>query len=425
MLKLKYKYRKKYKYMNLSKDKIKHFLNNPNLIILEDEELQRQILEAALDEDISILECVWKRIPEELQTEYLVTITTLQQYDDPFFMSSLWCATRRQVQEANPELFLEIISQISEDNDYLETVMENTSESLLESVIFSLLQMQNLQNLPLSPSLAKKIIDITNCEIPIVLTIQDAAELSISQLEYLETALKISSVKIENSIYDLNIYKICRAKISEILEGIDLQANQGNPNREKYIFGEVINRLANYLCYNYELAEKEKKGEANNTEVENARNLIGGLINKSCVCVGIAETVRNVLACIGIECINIGGNKDVHMWNQVKLDGEWFNMDLTWDLKRIINLEPPQHLLKSDNDFRGHTAAFYETKECNRTIPISELIQYIFNRQFQISPEHIANLGKNFCVQQPGNLQQGVLKVQNALSMYKREVPEK
>lgn len=410
--------------MILDENNIKQiFFHNIDLIQFVDEEMQKQILQVAIGEDIAILEGVWSRISEKLQRDFLNEILTMDEYDDPFFITSLWCATNKHVQEDNPEIFIEIVSQIHRDNDYMETLMENTSESLIESTICSLLKMNNLQYLPISPLIAGKIIDTTNCNIPIMLIIKDASELSAKQVEQLGTKLKIEFIKIGNSRYTIDTYKACRRKIDEKIEGIDLKDNQGNPDREKYIFGSIIRRLANDISYDYDLEKKEKCGEATKEESENARNLVGGLLNGHCVCVGNAEIIRNVFACCGIKCINIGG--DEHMWNEIKLDGEWFNMDFTWDRKRIVEMEQPQYLLKSDEDFKGHDATFYEKKKCSRTIPANELMGYIYNRQFQITPQHIANVGRNFCKQQPGVLQREISKIKDSLTICKGDIMEK
>ncbi len=409
--------------MILDKSKIKQiFFQNVDLIQLVDEEMQKQILQVAIEEDIAILEGVWSKISEKLQREYLAEILAIDEYDDSFFISSLWCATKKQVQEDNPEIFIEILRQIHKDDDYMETVMENTSENLIGNTIDLLLQLDDLQSLPISPFIAERIIS-TTCNIPIVLTIKDASELSVGQLEQLEAVLKIETIKIGNDKYKIEMYKACRRKIDEKIEGLDLQANLGNPNREKYIFGQIIKRLANDICYDYELEKKEKNGEAKSDESENARNLVGGLLNGSCVCVGNAEIVRNVLVCCGIECINIGG--DEHMWNQVKLDGEWFNIDFTWDRKRIVKMEPPQYLLKSDEDFKGHNVTFYEKKKCSRTISENELIGYIYEQQFQITPQHIANVTRTFCSRQPGVLQSGISKLRDSFTNSKGDTMEK
>lgn len=92
-------------------------------------------------------------------------------------------------------------------------------------------------------------------------------------------------------------------------------------------------------------------------DIEN-RNLVGALLNGECVCAGYAEAFRNLLACCQIEARYIGAeNKKKeeagHAWNQAKLDGEWFDFDVTWDADRIVKEEEPKYCFKSDEEF-GH-----------------------------------------------------------------------
>ena len=43
----------------------------------------------------------------------------------------------------------------------------------------------------------------------------------------------------------------------------------------------------------------------------------------------------------GVECITVTGaafgNRENHAWNMVRLDGEWYCVDPTWDLRPGIN----------------------------------------------------------------------------------------
>ena len=57
-----------------------------------------------------------------------------------------------------------------------------------------------------------------------------------------------------------------------------------------------------------------------------AGNLLGLLSGKA-VCRGNAEIIRNILSEFGIEATVILGAK--HAWNQVKLDGQWYDDDFT------------------------------------------------------------------------------------------------
>ncbi len=51
------------------------------------------------------------------------------------------------------------------------------------------------------------------------------------------------------------------------------------------------------------------------------------------VCDGYAESFKILMNGAGIECKVIYGDTPygLHAWNQVKIDGKWYNMDVTWD----------------------------------------------------------------------------------------------
>ena len=53
------------------------------------------------------------------------------------------------------------------------------------------------------------------------------------------------------------------------------------------------------------------------------------LISHSCVCDAFSASLQILLAHGGVECRTISGLG--HMWNLIKIDGDWFHADLTWD----------------------------------------------------------------------------------------------
>lgn len=61
----------------------------------------------------------------------------------------------------------------------------------------------------------------------------------------------------------------------------------------------------------------------------------GPLIKGTGVCLGYAETFRLLMDMAGIECITVTGagfrNEENHAWNMVRLNGEWYCADPTWD----------------------------------------------------------------------------------------------
>lgn len=65
-------------------------------------------------------------------------------------------------------------------------------------------------------------------------------------------------------------------------------------------------------------------------------NPYGGLINHTAICLGFATTFQLLMDMAGIECITVVGaafsSREDHAWNMVRLDGEWYCVDATWDM---------------------------------------------------------------------------------------------
>lgn len=69
-------------------------------------------------------------------------------------------------------------------------------------------------------------------------------------------------------------------------------------------------------------------------------NAYGVLVNKKAVCSGYAAAFNLLAECSGLESIVVSGQAEDdnginviqnHAWNQVKIDGKWYNLDVTWD----------------------------------------------------------------------------------------------
>lgn len=94
--------------------------------------------------------------------------------------------------------------------------------------------------------------------------------------------------------------------------------------KELIIHDEIINQ-AQYAF--------DDKG---NPSVEKWAHSIVGVFDTSynkVVCEGYAKAFQLLMNACGIECIYIPGtaNGSGHGWNKVKLDGDWYNVDVTWD----------------------------------------------------------------------------------------------
>lgn len=55
------------------------------------------------------------------------------------------------------------------------------------------------------------------------------------------------------------------------------------------------------------------------------------MTTKTGVCMGYALAFMHLMNELGIECLYVSSEAMNHAWNLVKLDGEWYHIDLTWD----------------------------------------------------------------------------------------------
>ena len=97
---------------------------------------------------------------------------------------------------------------------------------------------------------------------------------------------------------------------------------------------EKIRNVHDYLIYT---------AEYDFSEEENVYNIYGTLINKRAVCEGYARTCKYLLDEMGIPCIivcgigkNSSGETESHAWNYIKLQDQWYALDITWDDPVII-----------------------------------------------------------------------------------------
>lgn len=71
----------------------------------------------------------------------------------------------------------------------------------------------------------------------------------------------------------------------------------------------------------------------NNTLSDDSYSAKGVLIDKLAVCQGYAEAFKLIMTELGIGCHIITGHakQELHAWNIVRIDNEWYQVDVTWD----------------------------------------------------------------------------------------------
>ena len=96
-------------------------------------------------------------------------------------------------------------------------------------------------------------------------------------------------------------------------------------------------RVHNWICqniqYDYEGTNKHKV-----SRVIASHNILGVFAYHKAQCEGIAKAVKVLLNTVDVKCIVVTGNavKDgvyiPHTWNIVNIDGEPYQLDVTWDI---------------------------------------------------------------------------------------------
>ena len=109
---------------------------------------------------------------------------------------------------------------------------------------------------------------------------------------------------------------------------------------------------------------------------ENISNAYGCLVEGKALCEGYAKGFSYLLNAVGIENIIITGTtheNELHAWNQIKIDGKWYNSDITWnddDDSNDIGRYGARHVyFACDDKSFGQThfadAKFLKKFECN------------------------------------------------------------
>ncbi len=106
-------------------------------------------------------------------------------------------------------------------------------------------------------------------------------------------------------------------KIKELL-------NDGMSDVEKVLC------VHDYIASNYEY---DMRIYSNDTDIREqaSRNLDTMIAQKTGVCEGYTKLFKFVMDKIGIECVTVPSDKNAHIWNKVKINDKWYNIDVTSD----------------------------------------------------------------------------------------------
>lgn len=222
-------------------------------------------------------------------------------------------------------------------------------------------------------------------------------DLSANQLDFLKNNKQIDSIILTYGLKPTNEYTVdkfieLKAVCEELVSCIDMNL----PELERFMIAyQILGREIDY--------EFDDDGEPSVRKA--AHNLEGGLFENSAVCEGYSKILEQILNYVGIECKCVFGKTEVdsdkgHAWNQVKLDGKWYNCDLTWDATKMKYGMELEYCLQSDDEFVSHISEVKDIEECHESYDreeIKKLIEYsiepnvlgtqIFNEQRKLLEE--------------------------------------
>lgn len=92
-------------------------------------------------------------------------------------------------------------------------------------------------------------------------------------------------------------------------------------DREEYLFEQV----AANCSFDQDAAKDTSKWKP--------YTVYGALVEGRAVCEGYSRAIQLLLSCAGMQCrlVDGYGEGQMHMWNLVRVDGDWYHLDATWN----------------------------------------------------------------------------------------------
>lgn len=122
------------------------------------------------------------------------------------------------------------------------------------------------------------------------------------------------------SDYDRDIYDAAKKVLDKVLKD-----GMSDYEKEKAVYGWIVGNV------NYDWTHQDAMRET----PRESFTPYGGLVNRVAVCLGYAASFQLLMDLAEVECITVVGaahrSTGDHGWNMVRLNGEWYCVDVTWD----------------------------------------------------------------------------------------------
>ncbi|MDE5716621.1 MAG: InlB B-repeat-containing protein [Lachnospiraceae bacterium] len=108
--------------------------------------------------------------------------------------------------------------------------------------------------------------------------------------------------------------------------------------------------LHDYLTVN---CEYDKENLDKGTVPNVSHSTYGVFANRTAVCDGYALSYKYLLQQVGIDCYMVTSEEINHAWNLIKLDGEYYQVDVTWDDPTwdLVGRSVHTYMFRSDDNF--------------------------------------------------------------------------
>lgn len=112
------------------------------------------------------------------------------------------------------------------------------------------------------------------------------------------------------------------------------------------------------------------------------------------VCDGYSKAFQELAELAGLTvnrvtgtAVNNSGITETHSWNQVKVDGKWYNIDVTWDDPISTDGDKLQYIyfLVPDSQFTDHTASGTHYT-CTTAQPTAKISSYALQQDLKADP---------------------------------------
>ena len=227
-------------------------------------------------------------------------------------------------------------------------------------------------------------------DLNIILQIDRVSELSLEQLNKLLRIYKIKEIhlgqisyyhKCDKHFYDImsKMYDVDSSKMAELekinkltLDIYDVETYTKIINKMNDIINSIkADNNIQLLKQIFDYISNNIKYDDNGVEhtVINNQNLYNVVFNNIGVCEGISKLYMQLLSLVGIDSIIVSNSNNKanggHLWNQVKLDNNWYNSDVTSAIYCINNNLKVWSFLVSDK-VNGGEADSTILHKCNK-----------------------------------------------------------